>query len=257
MGRSPQQLFTDSHTPAATDAIAAVLRPDSYLEIGSVFASVSAAGVFSNGTVGPAAVVLFVVSFPLGGVLPAGGGVSTLPRMIGKPFSWSGNASDARRVKVGSCNVAKIVGGQGHDPEPAPPCLVLIAIELPGDLWTLELYWRYVQNVTPNENGFAGTRDAEACVSDFMAGSADSFNVGANLLAVLDSFCPFVKAPEPFLAMEQLKLFLGNKEARQLRECIVSIWQDQPIDMVDVSVGASNRPNPVRSNFRFTQCLRK
>jgi hypothetical protein len=28
---------------------------------------------------------LFVVSFPLGGVLPAGGGVSTLPRMIGKP----------------------------------------------------------------------------------------------------------------------------------------------------------------------------
>jgi hypothetical protein len=29
---------------------------------------------------------LFVVSFPLTGVLPAGGaGVSTLPRMIGKP----------------------------------------------------------------------------------------------------------------------------------------------------------------------------
>jgi hypothetical protein len=43
---------------------------------------------FSNGTVGLAAVALslFVVSFPLGGVLPAGGaGVSTLPRMIGKP----------------------------------------------------------------------------------------------------------------------------------------------------------------------------
>jgi len=39
-----------------------------------------AAGVFSNGTVGLAAVVLslFIVSFPVGGVLPAGGaGVST------------------------------------------------------------------------------------------------------------------------------------------------------------------------------------
>jgi hypothetical protein len=48
----------------------------------------SAAGIVSNGTVGLAAVVLslFIVSFPVGGVLPAGGaGVSTLPRMIGKP----------------------------------------------------------------------------------------------------------------------------------------------------------------------------
>jgi hypothetical protein len=48
-----------------------------------------AAGVFSNGTVGLPAVPLslFVVSFPLGGVLPTGGdaGVSTFPRMIGKP----------------------------------------------------------------------------------------------------------------------------------------------------------------------------
>jgi hypothetical protein len=48
-----------------------------------------AAGVFSNGTVELAAVALslLIVSFPLGGVLPAGGdaGVSTLPRMIGKP----------------------------------------------------------------------------------------------------------------------------------------------------------------------------
>jgi hypothetical protein len=50
----------------------------------SVGVANAAAGVFSNGTVEPAAVVL--LSFPLGGVLPAGGtGVSTLPRMIGKP----------------------------------------------------------------------------------------------------------------------------------------------------------------------------
>jgi len=45
-----------------------------------------AAGVFSSGVVGLAAVA-FVVSLSLGGVLPAGGGagVSTLPRMIGRP----------------------------------------------------------------------------------------------------------------------------------------------------------------------------
>src|SRR5262249_53354662 len=42
--------------------------------------------VFSNGTAGPAAVVLsLLVSFPLGGGLRAGAGLSTLPRMIGKP----------------------------------------------------------------------------------------------------------------------------------------------------------------------------
>jgi hypothetical protein len=45
-----------------------------------------AAGVFSKGTVGLAAVVLSFVSLPLGGVLPGGGGgVSTFPRMIGRP----------------------------------------------------------------------------------------------------------------------------------------------------------------------------
>jgi hypothetical protein len=43
-------------------------------------------GVFSNGSVGLAAVALslFIVSFPVGGVLPAGGaGVSTLPHGVG------------------------------------------------------------------------------------------------------------------------------------------------------------------------------
>ena len=47
-----------------------------------------AAGFFSNGTVGLTAVVLslFIVSLSVGGTPPAGGsGVSTLPRMIGKP----------------------------------------------------------------------------------------------------------------------------------------------------------------------------
>jgi len=66
------------------------LVPDGVLELaGGIFsAGVAnpADGVFSNG-VGLAAVVLslFIVSFPVGGVLAAGGGVSTLPRMIGKP----------------------------------------------------------------------------------------------------------------------------------------------------------------------------
>jgi hypothetical protein len=46
------------------------------------------AGVFSRRTVGLVAVVLslFIVSLSLGGTPPAGGsGVSTLPRMTGKP----------------------------------------------------------------------------------------------------------------------------------------------------------------------------
>jgi hypothetical protein len=66
--------------------------PDGVLELaGGIFSggvANAAAGVFSNGTAGPAAVVLslFVVPGPFAGVLPAGGaGVSTLPRIIGKP----------------------------------------------------------------------------------------------------------------------------------------------------------------------------
>jgi hypothetical protein len=47
----------------------------------------AAAGVFSNGPVGLATVVLslFALSLSVGGVLPAGGDVSTLPRMISRP----------------------------------------------------------------------------------------------------------------------------------------------------------------------------
>src|SRR5262249_56122787 len=62
--------------------------PDLAGAIFSVGVAKRAAGVFSNGTAGPAAVVLslFIVLVPLGDVFPAGGaGVSTLPRMIGKP----------------------------------------------------------------------------------------------------------------------------------------------------------------------------
>src|SRR6516165_11530644 len=49
----PRQIFHGNYSPIVTlwrrtDAIAAVLRPDGYLEMGSVFASVSAAGVFST-----------------------------------------------------------------------------------------------------------------------------------------------------------------------------------------------------------------
>jgi hypothetical protein len=70
-----------------------VVTADGVLELtGGIFSAGVAnpvAGVFSNGTGGLAAVVLsvLVLSLPLDGVLPAGGGadVSTLPRIIGKP----------------------------------------------------------------------------------------------------------------------------------------------------------------------------
>jgi hypothetical protein len=68
--------------------VAADEAPETAGGIFSVGVANPAAGVFSNGTAGLAAVVLslVVVSFPLAGVLPArGAGLSTLPRMIGKP----------------------------------------------------------------------------------------------------------------------------------------------------------------------------
>jgi hypothetical protein len=70
-----------------------------------------AAGVFSNGTVGPAAVVLSLVaeSFPLAGVLPAGAaGVSTLPRMIGKPSLPLPMTTTFAFVDCESCSVASM-----------------------------------------------------------------------------------------------------------------------------------------------------
>src|SRR5262245_48514029 len=70
-----------------------------------------AAGVFSNGTAGPAAVVLslFMVSVPLGDVFPAGAaGVSTLPRMIGKPSFPLPMTTTFAFVDCESCSVASM-----------------------------------------------------------------------------------------------------------------------------------------------------
>src|SRR5262245_57347324 len=88
---------------------AAIVTDVSHL-FGVVGVANPAAGVFSNGTAGPAAVVLslFVVSVPLGG-LPAGAaGVSTLPRMIGKPSLPLPMTTTLAFVDCESCSVASM-----------------------------------------------------------------------------------------------------------------------------------------------------
>src|SRR5262245_14064295 len=69
-----------------------------------------AAGVFSDGTAGPAAVVLsLLVSFPLAGVLSArGAGLSTLPRIIGKPSLPLPMTTTFAFVDCESCSVASM-----------------------------------------------------------------------------------------------------------------------------------------------------
>src|SRR6516162_3824466 len=76
------------HKECDPSGVAADGVPELAGGIFSVGVANPAAGFFSNGTVGLTAVVLslFIVSLSVGGTPPAGGrGVSTLPRMIGKP----------------------------------------------------------------------------------------------------------------------------------------------------------------------------
>ena len=114
-----------------------------------------------------------------------------------------------------------------------------------------------MHNVAPNQNGFTFACDAEACVSDFMAGGGYSFNIGANSLPGLECFCAFVKTLEPRLSAEHVEFLPGDEQARQLRKCILAIGKDQPVNMVEVRVGEGNRPNPVDSDVRFAERLRK
>src|SRR5262245_28241149 len=90
---------------AGTDGV-----PDPTVGIFSGGVANPAAGVFSNGTAGLAAVVLclLIVSFSLGGVLPAGGGVSTLPSMIGKPSLPLPITTTFEFVDCESCSVASM-----------------------------------------------------------------------------------------------------------------------------------------------------
>src|SRR5262245_41209630 len=90
-----------------------------------------------------------------------------------------------------------------------------------------------------------------------MAVSGYSFDIGADSLPGLECFCAFMKTLEPRLGVKHAELFLGDEQARQLRERIVAIRKDQPMDMVEVRVGEGNRPNPVGSDARFAQRMRK
>src|ERR1044072_4844918 len=111
--------------------------------------------------------------------------------------------------------------------------------------------------VSPNQNGFSFACDAEACVSDFMAGGGYSFSIGVNSLPGLECFCAFVKTLEPRLGAEHVEFFPGDEQTRQLRESVVAIRKDQPVDMVDVRVGEGDRPHSVNGDVRLTQRLRK
>jgi hypothetical protein len=89
---------------------AAIVTDVSHL-FGVVGVANPAAGVFSNGTAGPAAVVLALVavSVPLAGVLPArAAGLSTLPRMIGKPSLPLPMTTTFAFVDCESCSVASM-----------------------------------------------------------------------------------------------------------------------------------------------------
>ena len=90
-----------------------------------------------------------------------------------------------------------------------------------------------------------------------MTGGGYSFNIGAKSLPGLECFCAFMKTLESRLGAEHVELFPGDEQARQLRECVMAIRKDQPVDMVDVRVGEGNRPNPVDSDIRFAQRMRK
>src|SRR5262245_9435058 len=100
----------NGHQERDASGVAADEAPEMTGGIFSAGVANPAAGVFSNGTAGPAAVVLFLVaeSFPLGG-LPAGAaGVSTLPRMIGKPSLPLPMTTTFAFVYCASCSVASM-----------------------------------------------------------------------------------------------------------------------------------------------------
>lgn len=89
MDRLNGQKERDGSAAPGTDAVGAAGAADGVAEVaGGTFSGGvvnPAAGVFSNGTDGPTAVVpCLPVSVPVG-ALAAGGRLSALPRMIGRP----------------------------------------------------------------------------------------------------------------------------------------------------------------------------
>src|SRR3984957_13012973 len=66
-----------------------------------------------------------------------------------------------------------------------------------------------------------------------------------------------MKTFEARFCTEQAQFRLGNKQPRQLRKRVPTIWENETVDMVDMRVGEGDRSDPVGGDLRLGQGLRK
>ena len=82
-----------------------------------------------------------------------------------------------------TCNEMVVICRKRQNPQPAFARLLLIRIEFPRHFRSAELKRGNVNGVSPNQDAFAAARNAKATVPDFMAMSADRFDICAYTFA--------------------------------------------------------------------------
>ncbi|ESZ29329.1 hypothetical protein X734_06950 [Mesorhizobium sp. L2C084A000] len=174
-----------------------------------------------------------------------------------KAGAGSDDAADAGRIQMRAGDETMIVGCKRQQPQPAFARLVLIGVEFPCHLRSIELKRWDVNGVAPNQNGFAAGRNTKAAVSRFMAMSADNVDMCPDTVSGFEGFRHAVKSFEPRFGAKKAEFFPGNEQARQARESVAAVGKHKTMDVVEMRVGEADGTDSSCIDASFVQRLGK
>lgn len=154
-------------------------------------------------------------------------------------------------------NETMFVGCKRQQPQPAFARLVLIGVEFPRHLRSIELKRWDVNGVAPNQNAFAAARNAKAAMSRFMAMSVDNVDMCPDTVSGFEGFCHAVKSFEPRFGAKKGEFFPGNEQARQARESVAAVGKHKTMDVVEMRVGEADGTDSSDIDASFVQRLGK
>lgn len=180
-----------------------------------------------------------------------------LQRLKSKAGVGSDDAANAGRIQMRAGNETMIVGCKRQQPQPAFARPVLIGIEFPRHLRSIELKRWDVNRVAPNQNAFAAARNTKAAVSRFMAMSVDNVDMRPDTVSGFKWFRHAVKSFKPRFGAKKAEFFPRNKQARQAREGVPAVGKHKTMDVVEMRMGEVDGADSPGIDASFVQRLGK
>jgi hypothetical protein len=128
--------------------------------------------------------------------------------------------------------------------------LVLVGVEFPSQLGPRKLDRRDMNNVSPDQQSLAGARYFKYSVADLMANRLDRGDRGTQPVTVDQRQTTLAEPGQPLLPVEKSKLRLRDEQPVEVREGVRTVGRDEPVDVVLMRVGESDRSDIVMRSFQ-------